>query len=114
MTPDSVKADYRRSLKEWVVVRRFTGIGPNRPRFDVSARARVVGYAPEQLVGVIQQGDRKAIVYADDLIEGGMTLPITTSDKLIVNGREMAIIAPDDLTRRVNGVLIALELQVRG
>ena len=115
MTPESVKAEYARFLREAVYVRRYTGTGTNRPRFDAKARARVVGYDEKDLVGGgIVQGDRKAIVYVDDLIANGLTLPVTTSDKLVVRGKELAIIAPDDSTRRVDGVLIALELQVRG
>lgn len=114
MTPDSVKASYRRNLNETVQVRRYTGTGTNRPRFDTSARAQVVGFAPHELVGTIVQGDRKAIVYADDLIENGLTMPVTTNDKLVVKGKELAIIAADGDTRKIGGVLIAYELQVRG
>ena len=112
---ESVKADYRRELKEFVTVRRFTGTGSNRPVFDAqNIRARVFGYDAKELIGGIQQGDRKAILYADDVIESGLALPITDKDKLVVRGIELSIIAPDDSTRRVDGILIAYELQVRG
>lgn len=114
MSAAAVTAAYRKSLGETVLVRRYTGTGQNRPRFDVAALARVVGYAPHELVGTIQQGDRKAIVLVEDLIKAGFALPITSADKLVVGGRELQIVAPDGETRKVDGVLIAYELQVRG
>jgi len=115
VTPESVKADYARTLKEWVTIRRWTGSGPTRPRFDAQARAKVIGFAPQELIGGIVQGDRKAIVFADDLIAAGLTLPVTTNDKCVLaSGKECAIIAADGETRKVDGVLIAYELAVRG
>lgn len=117
MTPDSVKSAYRRMLDivgEPVLIRRYTGAGTNRPKFDATVQARVTEYDPSELIGSIQQGDRKLIVLADDLIEAQFALPLRKGDKAVVRGRELNIEAPDDNTRRVNGVLIAYELQVRG
>lgn len=117
MNAAQVKAQYARTLKERVTLRRLSSgtTGSNRPRFDAEGvRARTVGYDPDELVGAIVQGDRKIIVYADDLIAKGFTLPVTTNDKVVVRGKELAIIAPDDSTRRVDDVLIAIVLQVRG
>jgi hypothetical protein len=112
---ESVKAAYARTLPERVTLRRYTGATTNRPRFDVeNVRARTVGYLPDELVGNILQGDRKMIVFADDLTGSGFTLPVTNNEKVVVRGKELAILAVDDSTRRVNGTLIALELQVRG
>lgn len=115
MTPEAAKSMYGRMLDgETILVRRYTGAGPNRPRFDVQMRAQVGGYQPRDFIGTIVQGDRKVIAFADDLIGAGLSLPITTNDKIIVRGKELAIIAVDDSTRRINGVLIAYEMQVRG
>lgn len=115
MTPAAIKASYRRVLTDRVTVRRYTGAGSNRPRFDVpNVRASVVGYAPHELIGSIVQGDRKIILYADDLNGVGWSGSITTADKIVVRGKELAVIAVDDSTRRVDGVLIAYEIQVRG
>ena len=117
LTPAEIRADYRSMMNErgeTVSIRRYTGSGTNRPRFDVDAMAVVTGYAPKDLVGTIQQGDRKVILLAEDLIDAQFALPITASDKIVIRGKELAIIAPDDSTRRVSGVLIAYELQVRG
>lgn len=117
MTPESVKAAYRRKLDErgeTVTIRRYTGAGTNRPRFDADAMAVVEGYAPDQIVGSLQQGDRKVILLAEDLIERQFALPILSTDKIVVRGKELAILAPDDSTRRVAGELVAYELAVRG
>lgn len=117
MTPESVKATYRRFISEageTVTFRRYTGAGTNRPKFDADAIARVVDYEPNELVGSIQQGDRKLIVLADDLIEAQFAIPLRKGDKAVVRGKELNIEAPDDNTRRVRGVLVAYELQVRG
>jgi hypothetical protein len=119
MTPAQVKATYRRMLDdrgETVVIRRYgAGIaGTSRPRFDVEVMAVVTGYAHNELVGPLQQGDRRMIVLVEDLLERQFALPITAADKAIVRGRECAILAPDDSTRRVAGTLIAYELTVRG
>ncbi|EHK56905.1 hypothetical protein [Allomesorhizobium alhagi] len=116
MTPDSIKASYRRALGafEEIVIRRYTGAGANRPYFDAPVLARVTGYEPKELVGTIQQGDRKLIVLADDLIAAQVPLDLKKGDKAVVRGKELNIEAADDSTRRVAGVLIAYELQVRG
>lgn len=117
MNVAQVKAHYARTLKERVTLRRYIAgtTGSNRPRFDAEGvRARTVGYEPHELVGAIVQGDRKIIVFADDLLAKGFTLPITTSDSVIVRGKPLSIQAADDSTRRIDGELIAIELQVRG
>ncbi len=114
MPVERTKSLYARTLHDVVYIRRYTGAGPSRPSFDTQARARVMGYQPEELVGTIQQGDRKAIVFVPDLVDAGFALPVTTNDKLVVRGRELTIMGSDDNTRRDDGELIALELQVRG
>lgn len=117
MTPDSVKSSYARMIDragETVYIRRYTGVAPPRVATNYGVRARVVGYEPKDLVGNIQQGDRKVIILADDLAGTALTLPLLVSDKVVVRGKELAIIAPDDSTRRIAGVLIAYELQARG
>lgn len=117
MTPEEIKATYRRDMDavgETVLIRRYTGTGSARPRFDAAVKARVVDYEPKDLVGLIQQGDRKLIVLAEDLIAAQIPLDLRKGDKSVVRGKELNIEAADDSTRRVAGVLIAYELQVRG
>lgn len=117
MTPQQIRADYAATFDrvgEFVVVRRFTGAGQNRPRFDYEARARVMGFDPRDLVGNIIEGDRKVILLAEDLIAAQCPLPLVVGDNLkaVVRGKEVSIKAVDDNTRRVAGVLIAIELRV--
>lgn len=114
MSPAEIKAMYANALSEIVTVRRYTGSGANRPHFDADARARVVGFSPVELVGSIVQGDTKIILFADDLLDVQFAQPVTVNDKVVVRGKELAIIASDDSTRRVDGVLIAYEIQARG
>ena len=123
MTPDQCRSAYRRALGQFeqVVIRRYTGAGANRPKFETTVLARVLDYVPSELIGTIQQGDRRLIVLADDVTmpttdspPQTLTLPITSTDKIVLRGKELQIIAVDDSTRRVKGVLIALEIQARG
>jgi hypothetical protein len=117
MTPDECRGAYRRMLNEageTVSIRRYTGAGANRPMFEADVIARVTGYQPAELVGTIQQGDRKLIVLAEDLLAAQFALPLKKGDKAFVRGKELNIEAPDDNTRRIAGELIAYELQVRG
>lgn len=109
-----ILADYKRTMGmvgENIAVRRFSGSGPSRTHADTSVRGRVTGYEPKELVGSIQQGDRKVICLVDTL---GSVLPVTTGDALMIRGKQLAIITVDDNTRRVSGTLIALEIQARG
>ena len=119
MTPAEIKADYLATLDEVgepIMIRRYTGVGPNRPRFDAEVRARVMAYEPHELVGNIVEGERKAIILAEDLIAAQITLPLVVGDNLkaVVRGREVAVKAVDDNTRRVAGVLVAVELRIGG
>jgi len=99
---------------ETIAIRRYTGTGTDRTPTDRPCLARVMGYMPEELVGNIVQGDRKIIVLAEDLDGESPPFVITKSDKAMVRGRELAIMAIDDSTRRIAGTLIAYELTGRG
>lgn len=117
MTAAAAGASYRRMMTdrgETVALRRYSGSGPDRPWFDAEARAVVSGYRPEELAEGIVQGDQKLIVLAEDLVAAQFPLPLLKGDKAIVRGRMLNIEAADGNTRRVAGVLIAWELQVRG
>lgn len=118
MTPDSLRADYRRLFAgraEDISIRRYTGQGPNRPVFDWGPVAAVVrGYGPAELVGDIQQGDRHVILLWEDVVGTGFPLPFKSNDQLVIDGTPMTIQAPDDATRRVAGHIIAYEFRVRG
>jgi len=104
---------YAQVLEETVIVRRYTGSGTSRPKFDAQCRARASVYNFTELVGSVQQGDQKVVVLVADLTRNGLTMPVTTNDKAVVAGKELQIVAP--LARKApDGSLIAYELQVRG
>lgn len=116
MTPAEAKASLLAQLVEHggtVTLRRYTGTGPARTSVDKTVRARVIGYSADQLVGNIVQGDQRVIVYADD-VSAPLSLPLTVNDKVVIDGKEAAIKHPDHNTRKIAGVQIGIDLQVRG
>jgi hypothetical protein len=116
MTPQAARSAYKRLLgqTETVTLRRFHGTGTPRSKYEQPAKARVQGYDPQEFIGTVLHGDRRLIVLAEDLEGGAVALPILVSDKIVVRGKEIQIIAIDDNTRRVGSTLCAYELQVRG
>jgi len=117
MTPAECLQSYRVNMEavgETIVIRRYTGTGVGRVPHDTNVRARVTGYDERELVGTIQQGDRRLIVLVEDLEDAGFSLPITPNDKIVLRGTMISIVAVDDSTRRIQGTLIAYEIQARG
>ncbi len=115
MPAERTRSLYRRTLTEPVFVRRYTGTGPNRPFFDYEAHAQVIAYQPHELTGLIQQGDRKVILFAQDLIDGQFPFPMkANSDQIVVRGTPLMAIVVDDSTRRDDNELMALEITARG
>lgn len=118
MTPAEVKEIYRQVIGEFgeaVSLRRYSGTGNNRTATDYPVGARVTEYRPDELIGGIVQGDRLVIVLAADVASTGFQLPfVATADKLVVRGRELAIKAIDDNTRRIAGEIVAYEIRAGG
>lgn len=117
MTPAAARASHRRMIfqtGEAVSIRRYSGTGGGRTSTDYATRARVMEYQPDEFVGNVKQGDRKLIVLVEDLEATAISLPVVLTDKVVVRGKELAIMALDDNTRRIGGTLIAYELQCRG
>src|SRR5579871_3234609 len=109
---------YRRALAaagETVTIRR-----PGAPNTDVSVLARLTGFSAEQLVGNVEEGERRAIVLAADLAASAFPLPIRANrDQLLWTGPDgvthaSLITAIDDDSRRVAGVTIAYDLTLAG
>lgn len=103
---------YRRQISangEAVVLRRD---GPHP--VEQKLRARVMGYAPQELVGEVQQGDSKIIMLAEDIELFPLPIRARSTDSVIVGGQSLKVQAVDDRTRRVAGVLIAYEIRARG
>lgn len=112
-----LKARYRRAIRqhgELVLIRRYTGSGTSRPVFNTEVMAIITGYQPQELIGGIIFGERKCIVLAEDFNKSEIGLPLTTSDKIVVRGRESAIGGVDDNTHRDGTELIAFEMKISG
>lgn len=117
MTPSEASASYRvmmNAVGETVTIRRYTGSGANPTYFDADVMARVTDYLPHEIVGDIQQADRKIILLAEDMIDAQVPLDLRNGDKVVVRGKVLNIEAADDNTRRIQGVLIAFEIRARG
>jgi hypothetical protein len=125
LTPEELINQYRRALTdcgEDVAVRRYAGTGMARDVVqEAIARGRVAGLDAEDIVGDIKLSDRKVILLndpdaavPDGKVALSTLLPLRTTDKLLVRGRELSIDNVDDDTRRIAGVSIALEIIARG
>ena len=124
MTPAELLDQHRKFLAEGgedVIIRRWSGPSGARAATEAVARGKPVAYKAEQVAGSIKAGDRKVILINDPaaVVPAGKValstlLPLTTADKLVLRGRELAIKFADDDTRRFAGVLVALEIQVSG
>lgn len=116
MTPSAARQSYKRTLRRFgtVTIRRYYGSGTPRPSYEKACAARVMTYKADEIVGPIVQGDKRVILLAEDLESGAVALPLLTTDKAVIRGKEHAIVAIDAETRRLGDVLCAYELQVRG
>jgi len=113
MTAAELTAHYAAELGETITVRRYTGGGTNRPRFDAQCRGKAWGYSATELVGSIQQGDTRVLVLVQDLIDAQFALPLTPADKLVVKGREIAVVSPS-ARKAPDGTLVVYDIQARG
>lgn len=109
MTPAQARDSYRRSMVngETVTLRRAATAYPN-------IRARAVNFSPEELIGGVEQGERKLIVLAEDLVSAAFPLPIQRGDKIVLRGKVLNIEDADDSTRRIAGELIAIDVRALG
>lgn len=115
MSPLAIQNAYVRALAtqfgpaELVTLVRAGNAGP----FQV--HAWVTEFVPADVAAGVQQGRRRAIVLASDVLASGFPLPILVKqDRLIWGTKTNAITKVDDATRRVQSVLIAYELDLEG
>jgi hypothetical protein len=112
MNAAEIRAAYARELKQTVGVRRYTGAGSTRPRFDAFVRAKATQEGATELIGTVAEFDWIVIVLVEDLIAAQFALPLTTNDKLVVAGKELAIVNPK--TRPApDGTIVAYEIRAR-
>ena len=108
------RAMYAREMEargEVVTVRRTV---PNGPPIEVTARAIVTGFQPEELVGGINVGERKIILFAEDLERKGFPIPPRSNDRILVRDRALNVIEVDGSTHLYAGVLNAYEIRASG
>ena len=75
----------------------------------------VTGYDAQEMAGEVQQGRRKEIILASSVTDSGFPLPIVAQqDRIGFAGKTLAIVSVDEATRRVQGELIAYELELAG
>lgn len=78
---------------------------------NCDARARVVGFSEAEIVGGIQEGQRKLIIFAPDI---PWPEPLREGDLAVVGDLELYINTVDDQKRRVDGYLMAYEATASG
>jgi hypothetical protein len=113
MTPAQARQSLARSLNaggQTVTLQRLSGTGAGS--YDVRAR---ITRAEPQPIGSSQQLGRMAIVSAEDVETCGFPTPfLSKQDRVLWNGKTLVIQSVDDATRRIQGVLIAYELELSG
>lgn len=96
-----------------VVVRRVLTGGSTQ---DGIARAIVTGFQPEEIAGGIVYGERRVMLFADDLIAQNWPVPPRVNDRILIQGgtRNLNILTVDDETHRFAGELFAYEIRAAG
>lgn len=117
MLTDRIKSSYLRALAsqfgpgETVTLRRVSGAGSG----DYSVSAWVMNLDQSDLVGGVSQLRRRMIVLADSVATSGFPTPILVKkDRVVWNGKTLAVAAVDDGSKRVQDKLIAYEIEVVG
>ena len=113
MSPESAIAALDRAVHvsgEQIRLRRTTGT--QQIPLDVDCHACVRGYAPDELLGTIAQGDRKVILSPTEMKNAQWTWPPRVNDKCIIGGKQFTVFGTDNLS--IGGQLVRIELQVRG
>ena len=114
MTPDLARSALRRQLAahgEPVTITR--GFGGEAPITVTGIRIRIMNYTVDHLTGGVHQGERKAIVLAEDIAATVLGAPVI-NDRIGWNGKNLVVKSVDDATRRVAGVVVGYELKVAG
>jgi hypothetical protein len=86
------------------------------PSVSQTVRGRVTGFAPEELVGGINQGSRQVRLLAEDVEASGFPVPIRagSTDRIVAHGKTLMINDVDTSTARVGGTLIAYLITATG
>ena len=119
MTPAAAIAALDRQLRRHghdAVLRRSTWSGTTRTTADVAVRIKLRGYAPDELVSGITQGDSEVVMSPTQINAAGWPSgapePPKAGDTLVSAGRARAVIAAEPIY--LGGELVRINLQVRG
>jgi hypothetical protein len=101
---------------ETIIVRRYSGIGAARVAItpEATTLARVKGYQAKELVGAIVQGDQEVVALVETGSLLAALLPLSNADKLVIDGREVAIKAVDHKSRSLKGDVFGLNITAAG
>jgi hypothetical protein len=113
MTADEARGMWRDLIEAYgedITLRRVS------PLTNATVRARVTGFTPEELVGGVNQGQRKVIILAEDVESTEFPVPIRAGagDRVIVAGKIMMIDAVDENTARLGDVQLAYIITATG
>lgn len=111
MTPAEAITSLDRQLAlhgEDIVLRRTSHVGTTQTHHDRPSRGHVRGYRPDELIGNIAQGDRKAILSPTGL---GGDLP-KRGDTILIDGRSHMIEAAPVI--QIGSVVVRVDLQIKG
>ena len=82
---------------------------------DYPVNGWVIQVAPSDVVGSVQQLSREAIILAADVVASGFPLPfLPKQDRIVWNGKALAITSIDEGSRAVQGTVLAYVLKVAG
>ncbi|MDF2809321.1 MAG: hypothetical protein K0S56_352 [Microvirga sp.] len=119
MTPAAAIAALDKQLRRHgqdAVLRRSTWSGTTKNSVDVTVRITLRGYAPDELVGGITQGDSEVVMSPTQINAAGWPSgapePPKAGDTLVSAGRARAVIAAEPIY--LGGELVRIDLQVRG
>lgn len=91
-----------------VTLRRISGATTT----DCSVKAVVRGYTADELVGGIQQGDKKVIMTETEVNAASWPLPIKVQDRIIIDSKTHSVQAID--LRHIGEDTAMYVIQVRG
>lgn len=113
MTPSEMIADLDAATASWgedITLRRTTGT--QQIPLDVECRACVRGYQPNELIGSIEQGDRKVILSPTEMKHRQWTWPPKRGDRVLFGDKSFHVEAVDNIS--AGSELVRIEIQARG
>lgn len=112
MTPAGAIAALDRQLARHgqdVTLRRVV---PNAPALEVTVRAFVRGYTPDEFAGNIQQGDSEVILSPSGMSAPFVGEPLRVNDRLVIAGRARNVQSASAVW--LGGAIVRINVQVRG